>query len=105
MPEVRQTVSEYTVNATPPGRDQYNHLWDVHVARSVQIDGTELWAVRWMGRCLDAAGEWDWEPTPSDRSPKWLTRHRFDLETATRLAIAAAPVVEVNGIKAKDVPS
>jgi hypothetical protein len=97
---VRQLISQYTISATPAGRDQYNHLWDLHVDRSVQMDGTEKWAVRWMGRCLGRDGEWDYEPIPSSRSDRWLAQYRHDLETALRLAVAAAPDVEVNGRKA-----
>lgn len=100
---IRKRISRYTVNATPEGRDQYNHLWEISVESSAQRDGSMLWAVRWMGRCLNRRGGWDLEPIPSSRTEAWLRAHRFDLETALRLAWAAAPDVEVNGVKARDV--
>jgi hypothetical protein len=39
---------------------------------------------------------------PHGRSAAWLAAHRFDLDTALRLAQAAAPTVTVNGRTAAD---
>jgi hypothetical protein len=102
--EVREWVSAYTINATPPGADQYNYLWEIKVEHAGQMDGSTKWAVRWQGRCLSRRGEWEYEPIPSSRSDGWLARHRFDhLESALRAARVAAPEVEINGRRAKDV--
>lgn len=98
---IRKRISRYTVNATPEGWE--NHLWEISVEASSPIGGTVLWVVRWMGQCLNRDGGWDLEPIPSSRTEAWLKAHRFDLETALRLAEAAAPDVEVNGVKARDV--
>ena len=95
--EARRWVSRYTVTATA-GTDPVNdHLFEITVEQAYQMDGTELWAVRRMGRCLNRRGEWSYEPIPSSRTDRWLRAHRFDLETALRLAEKAAPKVTVNG--------
>lgn len=73
------------------------HLFEVRVEARAQRNAPDLWAVAWMGRCLGADGEWDYEPIPSSRTDEWLAEHRFDLATAQRLAKQAAPNVEVNG--------
>lgn len=96
---IRKRISRYTVNATPEGWE--NHLWEISVEASIQMDGSMLWAARWMGRCLNRSGSWDLEPM--SWTATWLRAHRFDLETALRLAEAAAPDVEVSGVKARDV--
>lgn len=67
--------------------------------------GDGRWAVCRMKRCLDADGEWDYEPIPSERTDEWLATHRFDRDTAIRLAREAAPKVKVNGIAAADAES
>lgn len=35
------------------------------------------YAVRQAGCCMDAAGEWEFEPMPSSRTDEWLARFRF----------------------------
>ncbi len=40
-------------------------------------DLSALWAVRWQGDCLSVDGEWEWEPSPSNRTDDWLARHRY----------------------------
>ncbi len=46
-----------------------------------------LWAVRsGDGLCMNAKGEWDWEPRPSERDDAWLLEYRHDLKTALKLA-------------------
>lgn len=74
------------------------HLFEVQV----EYRGGGRWAVcRWK-RCLDAAGDWDYESIPGEREDEWLATHRFDLETALRLARVAAPKLTVNGRRAAD---
>jgi hypothetical protein len=69
---------------------------------TVQYRGEGRWAVTRHGSCLGADGEWSWESIPSEREDAWLAAHRFDLDTALRLARAAAPHVVVNGHTALD---
>jgi hypothetical protein len=88
-------VTRYTVSVLPEGsinRGHYNiTVEERHPGR---------WGVCWLGRCLNADGEWDYEPSPSNREDDWLEAHRFDLDTALRLAKEAAPGVTVNGMTA-----
>jgi len=68
-------------------------------ALRVEYRGRGKWAVLRSGkRCLSSTGEWDWESIPSEREDDWLATHRFDLDTALRLAQEAAPHVVVNGL-------
>jgi hypothetical protein len=70
---------------------------------NVEYRGNDLWAVKFLSRCLDSEGRWDYEPQPSSREDEWLATHRFDLDTALRLAIEAAPNVRINGKTALEV--
>lgn len=91
-------ITEHTVCALPEGNVNY---W--HYAVKVAYRGDGLWAVLNGGYCLGADGDWDYEPSPSGRDDAWLATHRFDEETALRLAAEIAPTVEVNGFTVADV--
>lgn len=98
---VRRWVSQYTVTAVPEGYDENDaDLWDITVEEARA--GWDAWAVRRGKRCLSSTGSWDPESIPSARSIEFLATHRFDLDTALRLAEAAAPDVTVNGTRAGD---
>lgn len=92
----RQWISRYTVTAAPETAD-LGSLYDIEVDRAPQMDGTVKWAVRWNGRSLHRSGRWDWEPIPSSRTDRWLKSHRFELDTALKLAEKAAPQLVING--------
>lgn len=95
MAEPRAEVTQYTVTVFP--EDSINrHVYDITVERRAP----GRWAVCRLRECLDVNGEWDWEPTPSERDDRWKALHRFDLETALRLAKGAASGVVVNGMTA-----
>lgn len=68
-----------------------------YFAITVEYRGGDRWAVVRHRQCMNAKGEWSWESIPSEREDDWLADHRFDLETALRLAKEAAPMVTVNG--------
>lgn len=72
-------------------------------ALAVEYRGAGRWAVVRHGSCLGADGTWEFGVKPYDRDDAWLNAHRFDLETALRLAEEAAPKVIVNGITAAEV--
>jgi hypothetical protein len=61
-----------------------------------------VWAVTHHGHTLNRRGEWEPEPSPSDRDDVYLDRCRFDLATALRLARQALPGVVVNGRGVRD---
>lgn len=98
MPEPIVRVTRYEVSVLP--EDDINY--PVY-AIAVETRSASLWAVVRHRMCLGADGEWDWESIPSERGDEWLAAHRFDRETALRLAQAAAPSVTVNGITAAQV--
>ena len=92
LPEPRVQVTAYTVNCLP------EDTLDGHVfGINVEYRGRGRWAIVRLGRCLSADGEWDYEMRPSEREDEWLATHRFDEETALKLAREAAPHVRVNG--------
>lgn len=81
--------------------------WDLHVEFTgahrfgEPRPADQQWAVRMRGHwCLSRDGKWDMESIPSERTDEWLAEHRFDLETALRLAKEHAPHVTVNGLTA-----
>lgn len=89
---VRYTVSclpEDDINGPPFGID-------------VEYCGGGRWAVTRLGACLGVDGEWDEGVKPYGRGDDWLNGHRFDLDTALRLAREAAPNVTVNGYTVAD---
>lgn len=64
----------------------------------VQYRGAGRYAVIRSGdMCLGADSTWDHGVKPYDRDDAWLNAHRFDLDTALRLAKEQAPLVTVNG--------
>ena len=106
MTETYQRVTRYEVSVFPDWM-----LMDETAAESastwavtVEDRGMGRWAVtRSVRQCLGADGEWDWEPQPSSREDDWLDTHRFDLETALRLAAEQAPRIRINGLTALDI--
>lgn len=71
----------WSINAGP---------WTIRVVER----GPDRWAVSLRGIwCLSDTGNWDEEPLPSERDDAWKTAHRFDLNTALRLAKEAAPAI------------
>ncbi|WP_289009119.1 hypothetical protein [uncultured Thermomonospora sp.] len=100
MPEIPQPtvrITRYEVSCLPED--------DINAAAftlTVEYRGNGKWAVCRRGSCLSADGKWDYEPSSSNRSDEWLSSHRFDLDTALRLAREAAPKVRVNGYTVAD---
>lgn len=97
-PEPVVHAVEYTVNCVPDD-DIDGHLFEVRV----QYRGNGRYAVIQHGdRCIGADGTWDQGVKEYDRGDAWLNAHRFDLDTALRLAKEAAPHVTVNGFTVND---
>lgn len=82
----------YTVTCVP-GDDIDASVYGI----DVEYRGEGRWAVTRRRCCLGADGEWDYEPIPSARDDGWLAAHRFDRDTALRLAREAAPHVTYRG--------
>lgn len=90
-------ATRYTVNLLPE-TNPHGHVFEI----TVEYRGHGTWAILYHGQCLSQDGEWDYELRPSEREDEWIAAHRFDLDTALRLAMEAAPGVTVNGITAAD---
>ncbi len=95
---VHTAASRYTVSVLPADHDAARHF-----TITVEHRGRDRWAVCHLGRCLSAGGGWSDEPRPSDATDEWLDGHRFDLDTALRLAEQAAPGLVCNGRTAAEV--
>jgi len=85
--EPRVEVTRYTVSLFPADSPQ-RYLYDI----AVEERTPGKWAVCWMRQCFGADGEWDVD-YPAGRDAAWLELHRFDRDTALRLAKLAAPHV------------
>jgi hypothetical protein len=96
-PEPTVQAAEYTVNCLPED-DLDSHVFEIRV----QYRGNGRYAVIRMGSCLGADGTWDQGVKEYDRGDDWLDAHRFDLDTALRLAKEAACHVTVNGFTVTD---
>lgn len=91
-------ATTYTVSLLPETSIDHDTF-----AITVEKRGSAGWAVLRNRWCLGADGEWEFEPTPSERADDWIATHRFPLERALELAKAAAPDVCVNGYTAAQV--
>ncbi|MFE7233961.1 hypothetical protein ACFVAF_25490 [Streptomyces sp. NPDC057596] len=98
QPEPTVQATSYEVSLLPEG--DVNRLV---FTLKVEYRGDGRWAVVRHRQCVNAAGEWSWESVPSEREDEWLAAHRFDLETALKLAKEHAPKVMVNGMTALSV--
>lgn len=94
-PTVRPT--RYAVNCLPEdGID--SHVFEI----TVEYRGRDRWAVKRHSQVLGTDGQWDWEMRPSEREDDWLDSHRFNLDTALKLAKEQAPLITVNGFTVTD---
>jgi hypothetical protein len=97
QPEALVQPTAYVVSILPEG-DINRHVFTI----TVQYWGDDRWAITRHGSCLGADGQWEFGIKEYDRGDDWLTTHRFDLDTALRLARDAAPHLVVNGHTALD---
>ncbi len=96
-PEPNVRAAEYTVNCLPED-DFDSHVFEIRV----QYRGNGRYAVIRHGQCLGADGTWDQGVKEYDRGDAWLNAHRFDLDTALKLAKEQAALVTVNGFTVAD---
>jgi len=98
VPEATVMATDYTVNCLPDD-DVNSFVFQIRV----QYRGDGRYAViRGGDMCLGADGTWDHGVKEYDRGDDWLNAHRFDLDTALRLAKEQAPLVTVNGHTVSD---
>ena len=98
MAEPYVFTTRITVNLLHESAAPDAHVFEI----TVEYRGNRRWAILRHGQCLGADGTWDYELRPSEREDEWIASHRFDLDTALRLAKEAAPGVTVNGLAAAD---
>jgi len=79
-------VSEYLIAGDPRSKGSD----DTRIALAKQMDGSERWAVRCMGNCLNKQGEWEYEPLPSSRDDDFFARCRFGSASEAILAARTA---------------
>jgi hypothetical protein len=85
-------ATKYDVSCLP-----IDHRERHHFTIYVEWRGPDLWAVTTgFGDCLGVDGEWDYERSPSNRGDNWKATHRYDLDTALRLAKEQAPLMTCN---------
>ena len=98
VPAATVRATEFSINCLPDD-DLDSHLFEVRV----QYRGDGRYAViRGGDMCLGADGTWDHGVKEYDRGDDWLNAHRFDLDTALRLAKEQAPLITVNGHTVND---
>jgi hypothetical protein len=89
-------VSEYRVY--PTGYDEATftdkYIWTITVAER----DTGRWAVKGMFGVLNTDGEWEYEPSPSNRDDDFLARCRFTEAEALRRALDVVDTVRINGL-------
>ncbi|WP_328545411.1 hypothetical protein [Streptomyces europaeiscabiei] len=99
VPEATVLATEYSVSCVPE-----DCVDSFIFSTRVQYRGSGRYAViRGGDMCLGADGTWDHGVKEYDRGEAWLDAHRFDLDTALRLAKEQAPLVTVNGHTVTDV--
>lgn len=86
-------VTQYTIYALPLDLCLDAYHWSI----KVEWRAEGKWAIKHMSQCLGDDGQWDWEPSPSNREDDWLAHHRFDEQTALRLAQQAVSDICING--------
>ena len=86
------TATRYAVSVLPDGHPAARYF-----TATVEYRGRGPWVVCHFGMCLAIDGEWFHELVPADREDEWLAEHRFDLDTARRLAEHGAPGLVCNG--------
>jgi hypothetical protein len=62
----------------------------------------DSWAVKHHAYCLSSNGDWDPEPTPSERTEQWRATHRFTKHMAMALALERYPNLINNGLWVRD---
>ncbi|PXY20335.1 hypothetical protein [Prauserella endophytica] len=114
VPEPRVSPVTYVVCGLPEDHPDAD-AFEVRV----EYRGDGLWVVRRLGRFLGRDGTWSYcyvwrdgaqEPTTdaelaeySSGEDAWRAEHRFDLDTALRMAKDVAPLVKCNGYTVADV--
>lgn len=93
-------VVEFAGGVSPDGQRPEDQQWMVRRRNHWRVLCAETdppfftSALQSPAMCLSREGEWD----EDRRDDAWLAAHRFDLETALRVAAGQAPLVKVGGM-------
>lgn len=102
IPEPAVQPTGYVVSCLPEGHDD---RWTFTI--QVKYAGNGQFAVRHGIRDYGTDGTWDYEPSwpenSIDEDVAWLAAHRFDHDTALRLARELAPTLTYRGRSVADV--
>lgn len=100
IPEPTALPTAYVVSCLPEGHDDR-----LTYTVRVQYRGDGLYAVLRGLRQYGTDGTWEYEPDHDEDSPaehEWLAAHRFDHDTALRLARELAPTLTYCGHSVAD---
>jgi hypothetical protein len=61
----------------PDDATQVEKARELRIVSVGQIEGPDKFAVRLSGNCLNRRGEWEYEPSPSNRDEAFMRRCRF----------------------------
>jgi hypothetical protein len=95
IPEPTVQATGYVISCLPEGHDD---RWTFTVQVRYQGDG--LFAVKHGIRFYGADGTWTYEPDfdeGDDAEAEWMKDHRFDHDTALKLARELAPTLTYRG--------
>lgn len=101
IPEPTVQPTRYLVTCLPEGHDD---RWTFTI--QVQHTGRGLFAVRHGIRHYGSDGTWSYEPDFDEddaAEAEWAKEHRFDHDTALRLAKELAPTLTYRGLSVVDV--
>jgi hypothetical protein len=88
QPEPTVRATQYLITCLPEDKDPGGYR-----GITVEYRGDDRYAVLHHGHCLGTDGEWDYEMHTNERTDEWLAAHRFDLDTALKLAKEQASLV------------
>ncbi|MGW6741707.1 hypothetical protein ACWGDX_13430 [Streptomyces sp. NPDC055025] len=100
LPELTVQPTGYVVTCLPEGHDD---RWTFTI--QVRYSGHDQWAIKHGIRHYGTDGTWSYEPDfdEDDKAEaKWLAAHRFDHDTALKLARELAPTLTYRGVSVAD---
>ncbi|MGW1938993.1 hypothetical protein [Streptomyces goshikiensis] len=98
LPEGRDPGYQFTIQVVYCGRDR----WAVrNRTRDLGADGTWAWGFTWSGEGVEPATDAEMDHYEAELAA-WVEAHRFDLETALRLAREQAPLLTSGGLTVAD---
>lgn len=66
----------------------------ITIERVSNMSGSDSWAIRCRGECLNKSGAWQHEPLPSSRDDKFIANCRFTTPEEAKACLDAALVLE-----------